>query len=118
MKLFSTKVHGMLDYGTVVNLPVLFRLLRGGEDTVRLADAGALAVLVYSLMTRYELGVFKVLPMQGHLALDAVLGAVFCAAARRQTEERASVREALAGLGLFSLLASVSTETEPKAVGR
>ncbi len=114
MKLFSTRVHGVLDYATVVTLPSLFRLLGGSADTVRLADGSALGVLLYSLLTRYELGAVKVLPMRGHLAFDALLGAVLCGAALRGPGERAGVRRALAGLGLFSLVASVSTQTRPE----
>ena len=114
MKLFSTKVHGVLDYATVVNLPALFRLLGGSADTVRLADRSALAILVYSLLTRYERGVVKLLPMPAHFALDALLGTVLCAASVRGSDEPAGVRRALAGLGLFSLAAPALTETEPR----
>jgi hypothetical protein len=113
VKLFSTKVHGVLDYGTVINLPILFRLLRGNGTTLRLADGGAVFVLIYSLLTRYELGAFRVLPMKGHFALDALLGAALCGHALGHPEERPAVRAALAGLGLFSLFASATTETEP-----
>ena len=111
MKLFSTRVHGFLDYGTVINLPVLFRLLRAGKTTQQIANGGALAVLLYSLLTRYELGAFKALPMPVHKALDALLGTVLCGTALRQTDESAGVRGALAGLGLFSIIAPVLTET-------
>lgn len=114
MKLFSTKVHGVLDYATVANLPALFRLLHAGDDTLRLADRSAAVVLAYSLLTRYERGAFKLLPMPVHLLFDALLGAVLLTAAARQTGEPARVRRALQGLGLFSLAASVLTETQPR----
>ncbi len=115
MKLFSTKFHGFLDYGTVVNLPVLFRLLRAQKPTQQVADAGALAVVLYSLLTRYEMGLLKVLPMPAHLALDLLLGATLCGTALRQTEETTAVRGTLAGLGLFSMIAPLLTETTPKS---
>jgi hypothetical protein len=113
MKIFSTRFHGLLDYATVVTLPVLFRALGAGDGTQRVADGGALATLVYSLCTDYERGAWKALPMPAHLALDALLGVTLCAAALRRTDEEPVVRGALAGLGLFSLFASVTTETGP-----
>jgi hypothetical protein len=112
MKLFSTKFHGVLDYATVVALPVLFRTLGANEAVRRVADGGAVATLLYSLFTRYELGAFKTLPMPAHLALDALLGATLCGTAAREGSEGSAVRGALAGLGLFSLFASVVTETK------
>ena len=118
MKVFSTKFHGLLDYATVIHLPVLFRALDASEETRRVADGGALAALAYSLLTNYERGALKVLPMPVHLALDALFGAALCATALRQTEDKTAVRGALAGLGLFSLFASVATETEPRNVRR
>jgi hypothetical protein len=113
VKLFSTKVHGVLDYATVITLPAVFRLLNASSGTQRLADGGAIAVLVYSLMTRYELGAFPVLSMPGHLTADAVFGAALGAAALRPSDDTNAVRGALLGLGLFSLSASLLTEIEP-----
>jgi hypothetical protein len=116
MKIFSTRFHGALDYGTVIALPSLFRWLRAGGETRRVADGGAAFVLAYSLLTRYEWGAAKVLPMPAHLALDALLGAglvAAAAAAGRPGGETAAVRGSLLGLGLFSLFASVVTETGP-----
>lgn len=113
-KVFSTRFHGLLDYATVAKLPVLFRALGAGEDVRRLADGGAVAALAYSLVTDYERGAWKVLPMPAHLALDALFGAVFCAAALRQTDEKPAVRGALAGFGLFSLFAAIATETKAR----
>jgi hypothetical protein len=117
MKIFSTKVHGVLDYATVAVLPPLFRLLGAKEETARFADAGAVSVLTYSLLTRYELGAFKVLPVPAHFVLDALFGAAFVSAAVRQTNESRVVRTALAAQGLFALAASVLTETSPRSDG-
>lgn len=78
MQKISTKTHGMLDYLTGATLLALPKAL--GLDEVpasarvlRMAGAGAAA---YSLVTDYELGALKVLPMPAHLALDAASGAL------------------------------------------
>ncbi len=69
----STKLHGLLDYATGAKLVAASYLLRLDKEPVaklapRVAGASHIA---YSLLTRYELGVVKVLPMRAHLALDA-----------------------------------------------
>jgi hypothetical protein len=78
MQKISTKTHGMLDYVTGATLLALPKAL-GLDDVpasarvLRMAGAGAAA---YSLLTDYELGALKVLPMPAHLALDAASGAL------------------------------------------
>jgi hypothetical protein len=76
MRLIPSRVHGVLDYGVALLLiaaPALF----GFEDTGAASQVpitlGVLTVL-YSLLTRYELGLLSVLPFRAHLALDAVAG--------------------------------------------
>ncbi len=113
MKLFSTRTHGILDYSSVALLSVLPRALGWGNVT-RLLTGSALATLVYSLLTRYELGAVKVLPMPAHLALDGTSGLGLCLAAGILAGEPRPVRLALLGLGLFEITASLTTETQPR----
>lgn len=78
MKRIPTKVHGFLDYltgGTLIFLPALFSLDRGGL-AVQIPLALGIATVAYSLFTRYEWGLFKLLPMPGHLTLDLANGAL------------------------------------------
>jgi hypothetical protein len=76
VRIVSTKTHGILDYLTGASLLTAPKLL-GIEDepsaarVLRMAGGGA---TVYSLLTDYELGLIKVLPMPLHLALDAASG--------------------------------------------
>ena len=78
MRIVSTKTHGILDYLTGAALLAAPRAL-GLEDvpssarTLQLAGGGATA---YSLLSDYELGAVKLLPMPVHLALDAASGAL------------------------------------------
>jgi hypothetical protein len=109
MKLFSTQVHGMLDYMTVGTLLSLPRGLRWDKPVTLFVTASALGSFAYSLLTRYELGVFKRLPMQQHLLLDAMSGAAFCAAPLLLKDEDSDVKRALLGLGLFELSAALLT---------
>lgn len=112
MTLFSTRTHGVLDYSSVILLLALPRALGWSKPVTRLLTGSALAALVYSLLTRYELGVVKILPMPKHLAMDRTSGLTLCAAGK-MTEEPSPVRAALLGLGLFEVMASLTTEREP-----
>src|SRR3954470_12689855 len=80
MNLIPTRVHGFLDY--IVGLllivaPWLFGFSHHGAASSVPIFLGAAAIL-YSLLTRYELGLIKVIPMPAHLALD-VLSGIFLA---------------------------------------
>ena len=81
MRFIPTRVHGILDYATgllLIAAPWLLGFARYGAETwiPVLLGAGALA---YSLLTDYELGLVKVLPMKAHLALDAASGVLLAA---------------------------------------
>ncbi len=77
VRVIPTGVHGALDYlASGVNL--VFPRLLG----LRAAPGAALVPRIdgvmgagYSLITDYELGALKVLPMPAHLAFDAAKGA-------------------------------------------
>ena len=113
MKLFSTRTHGVLDYSSVVLLSVLPRRTGWSRRVTHLLTVSALATFGYSVMTRYELGLIKVIPMPAHLTLDRTSGIALCLAAAALTDEPNLVRLALLGLGLFEITASLTTETQP-----
>lgn len=76
MRVFSTRVHGMLDYAVgalLIGAPWLLGFSRGGAETWVPVALGA-AVLVYSALTDYELGLVKRIQMPVHLWLDAIGG--------------------------------------------
>ena len=76
MKIISTKTHGILDYLMGVLLiasPWIFGFATGGAEQWIPIILGA-GALVYSMMTNYELGVFRTLSMKTHLNLDLMAG--------------------------------------------
>lgn len=80
MKPITTKLHGVLDYVTGATLIALPSALGvSGMSAGRALRGAGLGHVAYSLLTNYELGVKRVLPMRVHLALDAA-GAVGLAA--------------------------------------
>ena len=77
MKFISTRSHGYIDYATALVLilgPLLFASELGTASWV-LIIAGVL-LLGLSLITRYELGAIKTVPMPAHLGMDMALGAL------------------------------------------
>jgi hypothetical protein len=76
--MIPTQVHGVLDYvvGAILILaPFLLGFADGTAAQWVPISLGVVAVL-YSLLTNYELGFLKVLPLRVHLILDQTLGAV------------------------------------------
>ncbi len=78
MRVLSTRTHGVMDYlsgGMLLSAPRLLGLtdVPASARAFRLAGGGA---ALYSLLTDYELGAVRVLPMPVHLAMDAASGAL------------------------------------------
>ena len=111
-KPISTKQHGLVDYAFTASLLVLSRVLPGSDGVKRALRGTALATFAMSALTRYEIGVFKVLPMRGHVALDLVTGPAFMAAPLLFTNEQRSVKGTLAALGAVGTSVALLTQTE------
>jgi hypothetical protein len=81
MRFIPTKVHGVLDYtvgGFIAASPWILGFARGGAET-KVPEAAGKAAVVYSLLTDYEWGVKKVIPMRQHLMLDLASGVLLAA---------------------------------------
>ena len=81
LRVIPTSVHGVIDYvagGTLYATPALLGLgdVPASARTLRLASAGAIGS---SLMTDYEAGLVKLVPMPVHLTLDVMSGALIAA---------------------------------------
>jgi hypothetical protein len=113
-KPIPTTVHGVLDYMTAGLLFALPRVLGWGKCATRVFDIAGSGAVAYSLMTKYELGVVKVLPMKAHLALDSMSGAALIGAAALMDEEDADVRATIAGMGAFEIAASLMSQSTPR----
>lgn len=77
MKFISTRTHGVIDYLMGVLLiasPWLFDFDRGGAETWVPVILGA-GVILYSLVTDYEISATRKLSLRTHLMLDMIGGA-------------------------------------------
>src|SRR3954469_9468644 len=81
MKAITTRTHGILDYIVslfVIAMPWLLGFAQGGYETWIPVILG-LTSIIYSLLTNYELGALRVIPMRVHLILDTVSGLLLLA---------------------------------------
>jgi uncharacterized membrane protein HdeD (DUF308 family) len=119
MRFLPTRIHGMMDYAWGVLLILAPFLLGFSRDATALwiAIAFGIAGIFYSLLTDYELGALKLLPMRFHLCLDAAAGVLLVVLSfALRVDSRASW--ALLLFGLFAIIASLITRTSPHASSR
>lgn len=79
--MIDTRTHGMIDYATGLLLlvaPYLFNFATGGIEQWLPQLIGA-AIIVMSLLTRYEMSIAKVIPLNVHLGVDALSGVLLAA---------------------------------------
>lgn len=80
-QIIDTKVHGMADYATGILLIVAPYLFGFADNTAAQwvpMILGA-AVIGISLLTRYELGIYGIIPMPMHLMLDVIQALILVA---------------------------------------
>ena len=114
MRCLSTRTRAVIDYLAGV-------LLIAAPYLLGFADEGAAqwipiilgaSALVYSLLTRYELGVLKLIPMPLHLLLDAGSG-LLLAASPWLFGFAGLVYLPHLVIGIFEIAASLMTRTTP-----
>ena len=117
LQFIPTRIHGMLDYVHGSALLAAPELLRTKDEpraalVSRLAGGGATA---YTLMTDFELGAVKAIPMPVHLTLDAASGALLASAPWLLGYAKNGVRYWLphAFVGIAEVLVAMMSKTEP-----
>ncbi|HEV2528356.1 MAG TPA: hypothetical protein VGT61_07915 [Thermomicrobiales bacterium] len=113
MRFLPTQVHGIVDYlaGIVfIALPWLFDWNDSAKTILTILGIG---VIAYSLLTRYELGVMKVIPMSTHLMLDLVAGVFLIISPFIFDVEPDAARWTMVVLGVLEIGASLMTRTDP-----
>jgi hypothetical protein len=114
MQVIPTRIHGLLDYTVGILLvasPWLFNFSDGGAQTWIPVVLG-LGVLGYSLATRYEFGLVKLIPMPIHLILDTG-GGLFLAISPWLFGFSDQVWIPFVVIGVFEIAAAALTQWEP-----
>ena len=110
--IIPTKVHAVEDYMTSTTLPMAARKLGVTPGTRRIMDSVAAVAGAQSMMTDYEGGLVRMLPMRAHLRMDMMMGVGLIAAAALMWRKPRVDRLALGGLGLFSVAYALLTKSE------
>jgi hypothetical protein len=74
MKIISTRVHGIIDYASgllFIAMPWILNLNKLGNESFTFIGAGFFTLFI-SILTRYEYGILKRIPMSTHLFLDTL----------------------------------------------
>ena len=111
-KPISTRTHGVIDLvyaAALIGLPIA---LHWGGRARRLSLATGVATLGASLLTKYEFGFLPVLPMKGHLAMDAAESSMLMAAPRMLGATDAGAARWLASFGVAGAIVGSLTKTQ------
>nr|WP_294929098.1 hypothetical protein [uncultured Flavobacterium sp.] len=115
MQIIDTKTHGYIDYSMGALLIAMAYFINFNSDNTPnfvLYLVGSLAIF-YSLLTKYELGVIKIIPMYIHLMLDSLSG-IFLATSPWLLGFADDVFLPHLLLGLFEIGTTIMTSIRPK----
>src|SRR5215212_7625081 len=119
MRFIPTSFHGVLDYSTGLALIIAPWLLGFSQHGIAawLPVALGCGAILYSLVTDYELGAFRVLPMPVHLVIDGASG-LLLAASPWLFGFADQVWIPHLAFGLFEMAAAAFTNPIPSHAGR
>lgn len=114
MRFIPTRTHGVLDYAVgllLILAPYLLGFADGGAAQW-VPQVLGLGAIVHALLTDYELGLVRVIPMPVHLLLDAASGALLAISPWLfGFADRVWLPHLV--LGLFEIGAALTTRTIP-----
>ena len=122
LRVIPTKVHGAVDMATgpaLIAAPTLLRMNGNKGATIPPRAVGA-AAIVNALLTDYEFGLKRLLPMRTHLALDAVGGITLAATPFITRASKKGIRHWLphAVLGANEVFLALTTKQRPPRAQR
>jgi hypothetical protein len=122
LRVIPTKAHGAVDMATgpaLIAAPTLLKMNGNTGATIPPRLFGSASTL-YALLTDYEFGLKRVLPMRAHLALDALGGVALAAAPFVTGASKRGVRHWLphALLGANEVVLALATKERPRRATR
>ena len=83
VRFLTPTLHGLVDYlaaAGLLTMPFILGLGNSAPLAKWLAVGSGVAVVIYSLLTDYRYGAFRILPFRKHLAVDTLAAVVFALA--------------------------------------
>ena len=122
LRIVPTKAHAAVDMATgpaLIAAPTLLRMNGNTGATIPPRVVGSLAT-AYSLLTDYELGLKRVVPMRAHLALDALGGVALAATPFLTGASKKGYRHWLphALIGANEVFLAITTKERPQRARR
>ena len=114
MRFMTTRMHGMADYlvGIILILAPYILGFADGSAAQWVPQILGAGTIVYSLLTDYELGAMRVIPMPVHLGIDFASGLLLLASPWLfGFADRIAWPHVL--FGLIEIGASLTTQTRP-----
>ncbi len=112
MRPISRRQHGVADYLFAVGELALPQFVAMSAASRWLLRASGLNGALVGVLTQYEFGLVKVIPMRAHLAFDGAFAALVAGAATLLRGERPAVRGVLAGLAVAGGLVAALTDPD------
>lgn len=114
MRFIPTRFHGILDYIVgifMIIAPWVLDFSNNDAATWTIVIAGVL-VLLQTIMTDFEVGLIRRIPMRSHLTMDFILGLALAVSPwLLNFDERVYMPHLI--VGVFSILASLTTHRVP-----
>jgi hypothetical protein len=122
VRVIPTKAHGAVDMATgpaLIAAPTLLKMNGNTGATIPPRVVGT-AATVYALLTDYEFGVKRVLPMRAHLALDVLAGVALAATPFVTRASKRGLRHWLphAVIGANEVFLALTTKERPPRPSR
>jgi len=111
----STRTHGFIDYAWASAAGSAPKMMNGATATGSLVRRAAAAAGLNAMMTNYEAGVVRLVPMRMHLAMDVMLGAALMLAPWFLPRSERRYAAVPVALGAVALLAGVLTQRKAPA---
>lgn len=112
-KPISTLEHNILDFVTAGTLLTAPRLGGWEERANTIMTTAATVTLGYSLLTRYEISLAKIIPMKVHLVFDGIAGALMLAAPLLLKRKATASVAAFLSIGAMEIAVALLTKERP-----
>ena len=108
----STRTHGTIDYLWATLAAALSKSLTNAPSSGRLIQNAGVVAAANTMLTNYERGVVRMMPMKAHLALDALMGSALLLTPLLVPASERRYAVIPMALGAISLISALMTETQ------